>query len=389
MPLYFYTKPKQSFLDELLNTDENNGAALSFSGLVRKTNHGKKVSHLFYEAYEELAQRQFLKIENDAKAAFGVNRIEMHHYLGQAAIGQEVVRLKVFSKHREAAFLASRFVMNKLKAEVAIWKCESYEDGSFSWDANHCQCFIQREKVLEPVKKLLEAQGLGKALQEKKIFLVGAGGLGCPIAFNLAALGLGQLGIADYDVVELSNIARQFAYSPYQVGMKKVFLLKDFLNERFLDLKTKALAEKINEEKAKALWPGYDLIIDATDSLSTKLKFSLMAKKLKIPFLSASVHEEQGELSFFLNRQEKGACLSCFRKIFQAKNCQETGVFTHNCFKLAALVSEHVLSYFKGAIDGDFSLLAMANETVKINLIKDQNCQGCGSLKVFKKNDWL
>ncbi len=110
------------------------GAVLTFSGTVRNHHLGRKVVKLAYEAYESMAQSEMEKV---AAAAFeqwpDVKKIQVVHRFGEMAVGESSIYLTVSSPHRPDGFAALRFVIDRIKRDVPIWKKEYYEDGETDW----------------------------------------------------------------------------------------------------------------------------------------------------------------------------------------------------------------------------------------------------------------
>jgi molybdopterin synthase catalytic subunit len=107
------------------------GAVATFVGLVRDHHAGRSVIHLEYSAYAEMAEARCAAIVAEAETD-GV-RVALAHRLGVLEIGEAAVMVVVASAHREAAFATCRAVIERVKAEVPIWKRERYADGSESW----------------------------------------------------------------------------------------------------------------------------------------------------------------------------------------------------------------------------------------------------------------
>ena len=118
-------------LGDALSPDD--GAALLFWGVVRNQNDGRAVSHLEYHAYAEMAERTMHRIGEEAIARFGVGDVRVVHRVGKLAVGEASVAIAVASPHRAAAYEASRAALERLKAEVPIWKREHYEGGDAAW----------------------------------------------------------------------------------------------------------------------------------------------------------------------------------------------------------------------------------------------------------------
>jgi molybdopterin synthase catalytic subunit len=109
------------------------GAALLFWGVVRNENDGRGVSSLEYSAYAEMAEREMLRIADEARARFGTGAIHVVHRIGLLPVGEASVAIAVASPHRAEAYDASRYVIEELKRRVPVWKREGYVDGETEW----------------------------------------------------------------------------------------------------------------------------------------------------------------------------------------------------------------------------------------------------------------
>ena len=112
--------------------DINAGGYVSFEGWVRHTNNEKNVSHLHYEVYPELAQKELMKIFAEMEEKFPIIHIGICHRIGKVKLGEIAVWIGVSCKHRAPAFLACEYAINHLKKRVPIWKNEFYTDGTSS-----------------------------------------------------------------------------------------------------------------------------------------------------------------------------------------------------------------------------------------------------------------
>ena len=108
---------------------DSNGAVVTFLGTTRDSFEGKKVIHLEYEAYEEMAYKKLEEIRQELKAEFGVEDVAIAHRIGPVNIGQISLVVAVASPHRKEAFYACHEAVNRLKHVVPIWKKEVYEGG--------------------------------------------------------------------------------------------------------------------------------------------------------------------------------------------------------------------------------------------------------------------
>lgn len=383
MPLSFSRATEDFLLGPVPN--DHAGALVRFHGVVRALNHKKSVSHLFYEAYESLAAEEFARIEGRAKKRFAIERIFALHRLGNVAPGEIAVILDVYAPHRSAAFHAARFMMDELKKSVPIWKCEYYSDGTKSWDQSLCACTVSSKTVFMPVDKAFLSQSYDSALvRAKKILLVGAGGLGCPMAVQIGALGIKNLVIIDHDKVELTNLARQFCYTPADVGIAKSYVLAEFLRERFSLITIEEIEAKFDKHQVNQIEQA-DVIIDTTDSLLTKAYLASLAYRAQKDFMSLSVHQEEGEVSIIPGGSQNG-CFSCFRAIKNEQGCSTNGVFTLACFMIAAHATGLLLDLLSNKIGSSSIHVIKKNAVIPITLSKDRACACCGPFPLKRTN---
>ncbi|MDE2662935.1 MAG: molybdenum cofactor biosynthesis protein MoaE [Gemmatimonadota bacterium] len=109
------------------------GALLFFQGRVRRTNRGRAVSRLAYEAYGEMAERELSAICRDALERFDVGSIAAAHRVGDLGLGEVSVAIAVTSAHRDDGYRASRWIIETIKIRLPVWKHEHYEDGESHW----------------------------------------------------------------------------------------------------------------------------------------------------------------------------------------------------------------------------------------------------------------
>lgn len=117
--------------EELLSAVRSggDGAVALFLGTVRDHNKGRKVLHLEYQAYGEMADAEMAKIERQARERFAISAVAMRHRVGRLEVGEISVAVAVASPHRAEAFDACRFIMDALKRTVPVWKKEFFEGG--------------------------------------------------------------------------------------------------------------------------------------------------------------------------------------------------------------------------------------------------------------------
>jgi molybdopterin synthase catalytic subunit len=115
------------------------GALVLFSGEVRNHNLGREVDYLEYEAYIPMASKLIRQILDEAKAKWPLNIAIAQHRVGKVQVGESAVVVITASPHRREAYEANRYIIDRIKHEAPIWKCEFFTDGSKKWGGN-CNC---------------------------------------------------------------------------------------------------------------------------------------------------------------------------------------------------------------------------------------------------------
>lgn len=115
------------------------GAVVLFSGETRDNSRGREVAYLEYEAQENIAEKMIADILQQARERWQLNIAQAIHRTGKVAVSETAVVVITASAHRSEAYAANRFIIDKIKHEVPIWKCEYFTDGSKEWGGN-CNC---------------------------------------------------------------------------------------------------------------------------------------------------------------------------------------------------------------------------------------------------------
>ncbi len=131
------------------------GAVVLFSGEVRDNNLGRPVSYLEYEAQVPLAEKMISEILAEAKEKWGLRAAIAQHRIGRVEIGETAVVVITAAPHRGEAYTANRYIIDRIKHEAPIWKCEYYSDGTKAW-GNNCNC---REVTGDVSKHVYESNG--------------------------------------------------------------------------------------------------------------------------------------------------------------------------------------------------------------------------------------
>lgn len=131
-------------LNKAKNPDS--GAVVLFSGDVRRLNKGKDVSHLYYEAFIPLAEKEIAKVLASAKAIWKLDYAQCIHRIGRLGITDCAVVVLTASPHRDEAYAANKYIIDQVKHFAPVWKKEVYSDGSYEW-GNNCNCGTPHEHL--------------------------------------------------------------------------------------------------------------------------------------------------------------------------------------------------------------------------------------------------
>jgi molybdopterin-synthase adenylyltransferase len=169
---------------------------------------------------------------------------------------------------------------------------------------------IMSRSELQRYSRQLGVEGWNQEkLSRAKVLVVGVGGLGGIASAYLAAAGIGEIRICDYDKLELSNLNRQILYSTEQIGRPKIELAQKRLSEINPEIKVVAIDGRLNESNFEEYSSGCDLIIDGLDNHADRLLLNKAAFKAGIPYIYAAVNAWQGLVSVF--SPPKTPCLAC------------------------------------------------------------------------------
>ena len=168
-----------------------------------------------------------------------------------------------------------------------------------------------------------------EALLDADVLVLGAGGLGSPIIQYLAAAGVGHLGIADDDEVELSNLQRQVVHGNDDVGRKKVDSAAEFVSDLNPDVEVEKRDLRVDPDNVEGLIEGYDFVVDGTDNFRTRYLVNDACTLAGIPFSHGSIFQFEGQITTFGGGDDS----PCYRCMFpeappagMVPNCATAGV---------------------------------------------------------------
>jgi molybdopterin/thiamine biosynthesis adenylyltransferase/rhodanese-related sulfurtransferase len=188
-------------------------------------------------------------------------------------------------------------------------------------------------------------------LQNSKVLIAGAGGLGCPAAQYLAAAGIGTLGIADFDTVSDTNLHRQILYTPADQGQKKVLVACERLQKQNPGIKLVPHDVKITSQNVMELISGYDIIVDGTDNFETRYLLNDAAVLAGKPLVYGAIYQFEGHAGVWNIIDEAGKQSPNYRDLFpkvdasQIPNCTEGGVIPTLAGIIGCIQANEVIKY--------------------------------------------
>jgi molybdopterin/thiamine biosynthesis adenylyltransferase len=215
--------------------------------------------------------------------------------------------------------------------------------------------------------------------------IVGAGGLGSPVALYLAASGVGTLTICDFDVVDLTNLQRQIIHTTPSVGINKAVSAQQAIYEINPEITVNTIQQKSTEDDFAALVAQADVVIDCSDNFVTRYTLNRVCVKLKKPLVSGAALGFEGQITVYDMRSDFSPCYHC---LFPDNGedtdlrCATNGVFAPLVGMIGATQAAEALKLLMGigeSLQGRLLLLdALAMEWRTIKLSKDHACIVCG-----------
>jgi len=233
---------------------------------------------------------------------------------------------------------------------------------------------------------LPEVGGVGQErLLSAKVFCVGVGGLGSPVALYLAAAGIGTIGIADSDQVDISNLQRQVLHYTDDIGKPKTHSAREKLEKLNPDVKIILYEEKISKDNIREIIRDFDIIVDGTDNFPTRYLVNDACFFENKTLVSGALFQFEGQLSVFKSHNG-GACYRCLYPEIPPEglipSCQEAGILGAVAGTVGTMQTletlKEILQIGDSLVDRllIFNALRMSFNTVTIN--KDPNCHLCG-----------
>jgi molybdopterin/thiamine biosynthesis adenylyltransferase/rhodanese-related sulfurtransferase len=233
-----------------------------------------------------------------------------------------------------------------------------------------------------------------RRLKASRVLLVGAGGLGSPVALYLAAAGVGTLGLVDFDAVDLSNLQRQILHGSAAVGSSKIESARDRLYDINPNVQIEPYQTRLSSENALEIARGYDLIVDGTDNFATRYLINDTSVLLGIPNVYGSVYRFEGQASVF-----GAADGPCYRCLFREPppphlipTCAEGGVLGVVPGLVGTIQATETIKILLGLGDTLVGRLLMIDALTmafrSIEVRADPECPACGTREIRELIDY-
>ena len=220
-----------------------------------------------------------------------------------------------------------------------------------------------------------------KKISCSKVFIIGAGGLGCPIADLLCRAGVGEIGIIDHDKVSLSNLNRQTLYNSADINKFKVEVLKRKLKKVNPFVKINIYRKKINKKNINNLISKYHIIVDASDNFETKFLINEASVKSKKKLIVGAISRFDGHIFVFDFNNDKSGCLQCFyqeKPSDQILNCDQEGILGTSASVVGSLQSNEILKSIVGSKNVlNNSILILNTLDLKMRIVKFTKIKKC------------
>ena len=236
---------------------------------------------------------------------------------------------------------------------------------------------------------LKEVGGPGQArLLTARVLVVGAGGLGSPVAMYLAAAGIGTIGVVDFDDVSLSNLQRQILHTTDRVGMAKVESARVALGALNPGVTVRTHGERLSAANAMAMIAQYDVVADGSDNFDTRFLVSDACKLAGVTLVSGALSQFDGQIATF--KPHLGDGHPCYRCIYPAPpppglapSCAEAGILGALAGVVGSMQAVEVLKEIVGigeSLSGSIVIYDSLHTTWrKVRVKPDPACALCGA----------
>ena len=242
------------------------------------------------------------------------------------------------------------------------------------------------KKIIERFSRQIVLKDIGVLGQKKilssKVLIIGAGGLGSPVAEFLSRAGIGSVGIVDDDKVSLSNLHRQSLYNTHDIGKFKVNVAKNKIKKITPHTKVTIYKVRLNNINFKKIINNYDYIVDGSDNFTTKFLLNDLCLKLKKTLVVAAVSKFDGHIFTFNFKDKNNPCLRCFFQELNISddllNCESEGILGTVAGIVGTIQANEVLKKILNigvGLDSQILILDLLDLNFrKVKIKKRKNC---------------
>ena len=329
-----------------------------------------------------------------AAGAIALPREQVAQRIAQVAPDRDAEILTICA-HGQRSLMAAQVLQQLGYGNVA-----SVAGGTAQWIAEGlpmAEAENEDADFFERYSRHLRLPEVGEAgqrkLEDARVVIVGAGGLGSPAAFYLAAAGVGTLVLADHDAVDRSNLQRQILHTDARIGLSKVHSAAHALTALNPRTQVMGLTERVTSENVEDLLEGADVVLDGADNFPVRYLLNDACVKLQKPLVYGAVHRFEGQVSVFNAGRQRGIA-PCYRCLFPqppppeaAPNCSEAGVLGVLPGVIGMLQATEVLKLILGLgepLSGRLLMFdALAMRFRETRLAPDPECPVCAPGKAF------
>ncbi|WP_018404806.1 molybdopterin-synthase adenylyltransferase MoeB [Marinobacter gelidimuriae] len=224
-----------------------------------------------------------------------------------------------------------------------------------------------------------------QALKSARVFIVGSGGLGCPVALYLGAAGVGHLTLVDDDHIEVANLQRQIAFETAQMGESKAERLADRIRGINPLITVDVIRQRLADEDFDAPVAQASLVLDCCDNFNTRFALNRACVKAGVPLVSGAAIRGEGQISVYDSRQPQSPCYHCLypEQGNEDLTCSEAGVIAPLVGMIGAAQAMEAIKVISGVgktLVGRLLIVdAWRMEWREIKLAKDPACPVCSN----------
>ncbi len=217
------------------------------------------------------------------------------------------------------------------------------------------------------------------------VLVIGAGGLGSPVALYLASAGVGRITLVDHDTVDLTNLQRQIAHTTQRVGQAKVSSAQAAIGAINPDVRVDALVQRADDDFLAHWLPQVDLVLDCSDNFATRQRVNAACVQHRKPLVSGAAIRFDGQVSVYDARDGTAPCYACVfppDQTFEEVNCATMGVFAPLVGIIGTVQAAEALKLIAGvgrSLAGRLLMLdARAMEWNEVQVPRNPHCPVCG-----------